>query len=134
MSDLSKDVFRLDPPQPFACTDFVIPAPKPRVPQGMAEETAQIKYPKTRLKRLVRVVEARLGKNRCFFRECQPRDKKKDTQFEVTKLYGMYEVVHWPGAAAQFDWTQFVIANMERDAIRGQYGPSVNVACTFSSP
>ncbi|EXJ64025.1 hypothetical protein A1O7_00360 [Cladophialophora yegresii CBS 114405] len=124
----SQNVFRLDPPETFRYTDFVIQAPRPRVPHSMTEEAAGAKYPRTRLKRLMRVVEARLGKSRCFFSEAQPRDTKKDSRFNITKLYALYEVEHWPGALAQYEWTQFVIANMERDAIREQVGPEVKLA------
>ncbi|KIY00510.1 uncharacterized protein Z520_04195 [Fonsecaea multimorphosa CBS 102226] len=127
MSASSKDVFRLDPPQRFAYTDFVIRAPLPRLPPGMPAETAMRKYPRTRLKRLIKVVEARLGRRRCFFSECQPRDQKKESQFAISKLYAMYEVGHWPGALAQYDWTQFVMANIERDALRNEYGQSVKL-------
>ncbi|KAJ9608291.1 hypothetical protein H2200_007279 [Cladophialophora chaetospira] len=116
----SKDFFRINPPKPFCYTDFVIATPSPRVPRGMTEEHAKIKYPRTRLKRLIQILEGRLGKNRCFFAEWQPRDKKKDTQFEVTKLYALHEVDHWDGAFAQYEWTLFVIANMERDAMLAQ--------------
>ncbi|ETI27946.1 hypothetical protein G647_00395 [Cladophialophora carrionii CBS 160.54] len=124
----SRIAFRLDPPETFRYTDFVIRAALPRVPHSMTEEAAKAKYLRTRLKRLMRVVEARLGKGRCFFGESQPRDRKKDTQFSVTKLYALYEVEHWPGALAQYEWTQFVIANMERDAIRERLGSDVKLA------
>src|ERR1700761_4676356 len=134
MSTSSRDIFRLNPPQTFTYTDFVVKAPLPRVPQGMTEQAAKYKYPRTRLKRLIRVVEARLGKNRCFFREFQPRDKKKNTHFEITKLYALYEVEHWPGALAQYEWTQFVIANMERDATHDQVGHDAKLACTHIHP
>jgi hypothetical protein len=127
----SKDVFRLNPPEIFRYTDFVIRAPLPRVPRSMTEEAAKDKYPRTRLKRLIRIVEARLGKDRCFFSEFQSRDRKKDTQFNITKLYALYEVEHWPGALGQYEWTQFVIANMERDAAREQVGPDVKLACKY---
>ncbi len=130
----TKDIFRVDPPQDFRYTDFVIQAPTPRVPQGMNQATAKIQYPRSRLKRLIRVVEARLGKTRCFFSECQRRDKKKDTQFEITRLYALHEVEHWPGALAQYEWTQFVIANMERDASREQLGVDVKLACKCPFP
>jgi hypothetical protein len=132
MSDLSDSVFHFDPPQPFAYTDFVIHAPHPRLPTGITEEVAKKKYPKTRLKRLVRVVELQVGTKCCFFDECQPRDQK-GKQHVVTKLYALYEVEHWPGAAAQFDWTKFVLANLERDQTRERYGPEVNPACKYSS-
>ncbi|KIW78738.1 hypothetical protein Z517_08577 [Fonsecaea pedrosoi CBS 271.37] len=124
----SKDVFRLDPPQSFTYRDFVIRVPLPRLPHGMLADTAIRKYPRTRLKRLIRAVEARLGRHRCFFRECQPRDQKKESQFEVSRLYAIYEVEHWPGAFAQFDWTQFVMANIERDALRIECGRSVKLS------
>ncbi|OQV00741.1 hypothetical protein CLAIMM_06200 [Cladophialophora immunda] len=86
------------------------------------------KYPRTRLNRLIRAVEARLGRRRCFFSEGQPRDQKKESQFGVSRLYAIYEVEHWPGAFAQFDWTQFVMANIERDALRNEYGRSMKPA------
>ncbi|EXJ72733.1 uncharacterized protein A1O5_03880 [Cladophialophora psammophila CBS 110553] len=127
MSDSPRDTFHLNPPQSFAYTDFVIKAPLPRLPHGMPAETARRKYPRTRLKRLIRAVEARLGRHRCFFSELQPKDQKKESQFEVSKLYASYEVEHWPGALAQFDWTQFVMANIERDAMRNEYGPTVKL-------
>ncbi|OAP58342.1 hypothetical protein AYL99_07432 [Fonsecaea erecta] len=128
MSASPKDIFRLNPPQRFAYTDFVIRAPLPRLPLGMSAEAAMRKYPRTRLKRLIRVVEARLGRRRCFFSECQPGGQQKESQFAVSKLYAMYEVEHWPGASAQFDWTQFVTANIERDALRHECGRSVKLS------
>ena len=115
MSTSSKDVFRCNPPRILTVRDWVIRASMPRIPRDKTEDFAKTEYPRTRLKRLIRTVEARLGKNRCFFNEWQPKDKKKDSQFEVTKLYALYEVEHWPGALDHYEWTQFVIANMERD-------------------
>ncbi|KIW73603.1 hypothetical protein PV04_01707 [Phialophora macrospora] len=129
----SNDVFRLDPPENFRYTDFVIGAPRPRVPRSMTEEAAKDKYPRARLKRLIRIVEARLGKNRCFFSEFQPGGRK-DTQFNITRLYALYEVEHWPGALAQYEWTHFVIANMERDAALQQVGPGVKLALPMLPP
>ena len=128
MSTSLQEVFRINPPGAFAYTDFVIQAPFPRLPQGMAWDVAPDKYLRTRLKRLIRNVEARLGRNRCFFSECQPRDKKKESQLEVTKLYALYEVEHWPDALAYYEWTQFVIANMERDATMEHLGPDTKLA------
>ena len=94
----------------------------------MPENVAKHQYPRTRLKRLIRHIEVRLGRNRCFFSECQPRDKKKDSQFEVTKVYALYEVDHWPKALAHYEWTQFVMANIERDDTMEQLGADIKLA------
>ncbi|KIW96131.1 uncharacterized protein Z519_03198 [Cladophialophora bantiana CBS 173.52] len=103
LSASPRDIFHLNPPQSFAYTDFVIKAPLPQLPDGMPAETARRKYPRTRLKRLIRAVEARLGGRRCFFSELQPKDRKQESQFE------------------------FVMANIERDAMRNEYGPTVKL-------
>lgn len=132
MASSSKDLFHLDPPEAFTYRDFVITAPYPRVPKGLTEDVAKTKYPRTRMKRLVERVEARLGKGRCFFSEFQPKDKKKASQFEIAKLFALYEVEHWPGAVAQYEWTQFVFANIERDALTLQGQKYAKLARKFS--
>lgn len=134
MSCSPNSVFRLDPPQPFAYTDWVIKIPTPLVPQGMSAETAKEKYKTQRLKRLIKAVETRVGRYRCFYTECHSGSQSLPSQIEVTKLYAIHEVGHWLGAFAQLEWTSFVMANMEYDATRREYGRDANITCISPLP
>jgi hypothetical protein len=131
-----REFFQLNPPQAFTYNDFVIFVSRPRAPQGMSLAEAELKYARTRLDRLIRHVEARLGRKRCFFSEVEPRKNRKETQLEVTKLYAYCEVAHWPNALAHYQWTQFVMASIEYDAMSDCFEPGIMLqskCCFFTS-
>ena len=122
MSTVPGNLPTLNPPQPFGYKDWVIKYP---VPQFLlhSNDGAQNHY-EVRLQKLVHFVETRFGKGRCFFSFLQGQGQRKPQQIEVTQLYALHEVKHWPGAVAQLEWTSFVMANIEYDDMVRLYGPS----------
>lgn len=132
------DLFRLDPPKPFKYTDWVIRMPKPGIRDFLSPETAKQEYLANRLGLLITAVTARFGNDQCYFSEVSPHGSdgsvinkpvtKNPRHFEVTKLYAIHEVHHWPGAFGQLEWTHFVMANLEHDALCREYGPEANIS------
>ncbi|EXJ89110.1 hypothetical protein A1O3_02174 [Capronia epimyces CBS 606.96] len=119
----------LDPPQPFTYTDWVVRIPISQIPQEESPETARDVYQENLWKKLVRVVESRIGQGRCFysFLPGQSVQTKRPGQIEVTKLYAFHEVKHWPGACEQLQWTSFVLANIEYDDLIKEHGSNLNI-------
>ncbi|KAI1611378.1 hypothetical protein EDD37DRAFT_439377 [Exophiala viscosa] len=122
MSTVPANLPILNPPQSFGYKDWVIKYP---VPQFLhhSNDGAQ-NHHEVRLQKLVHFVETRFGKGRCFFSFLQGQGQRKPSQIEVTQLYALHEVKHWPGAVAQVEWTSFVMANIEYDDMVKLYGSS----------
>ncbi|KAL2431811.1 hypothetical protein ABEF95_014071 [Exophiala dermatitidis] len=119
----------LETPHPFAYTDWVVNIPVPQIPRdvpyGQMHELDQVI-----LKRLVRAVESRTGRNRCFYEflvHPSQYNQKRPSQIRVTGLYAFYQVKHWPGAFAQLEWTSFVFANIEYDNMIRIHGAGINL-------
>jgi hypothetical protein len=82
---------------------------------------------------LTAVINARFGKARCFysFLPGKNRADKLPSQIEVTDLYGYYEIEHWPGSHEHLQWTSFVFASMEYDALVEENEAEEGIPCKF---
>ena len=127
----TKDIYRLDPPQRFSYSDWVINIPKSRFHPDTPEDTARQLYREIRLKRLTHAIDTRFGSGRCFysFLEVPLGKTRRLGQLDVTNLYAFHEVDHWPGAGAHRDWTSFVLAMVEYDGMIKDHGKDISISC-----